>query len=144
MFKAAAKPKCLSTDASMSAGTLRLFGEPIWTLEFPYARIAGNRAMLHFHVKYKNLSALNVTVPISQKITMNLDGAARRMKNLTHPNLKWRKGNYAIIHSNAQTVEVITKLIPICVHSGDINSTGSGNKRNMLRSMKTGSSQFVL
>jgi len=144
MFKAVAKPKRSSTDASISAGTLWLFGEPIWTLEFPYARIAGNRAMLHFCVKYKDLSALNITVTTSQKITANLGGAARRMKNLTHPDLKWRKGNHAFIHSNAQTVEVITKVIPFCVHSGDIDSTGSGNKRNMLRSMKTGSSQFIL
>ena len=144
MFKAAAKPKRSSTDASMSAGTLQLFGEPIWTLEFPYARIARNGAMLRFCVKYKDLSALNVMVPTSQKITANLGGAARRMKNLIHSNLKWRKRNHALIHSNAQTVEVITKLIPICVHSGDIDSTESGNKRNTLRSMKTGSSQFIL
>ena len=128
----------------MSAGTLWPFKEPIWTLEFSNARIAGNRAILCFHAKYKDLSVSNVTVPTSQKITVNLDGAARQTKNQTHPNLKQRKGSHALIHSNAQIAEVITKPIPICIYSGDIDSIESGNKRNMLRSMKIGSSQFVL
>jgi len=96
--------------------------------------------MLCFCAKYKDLSVSNVTVPTSQKITMNLDGVARQTKKQTHPDLKQRKGSHALIHSNARTAKVITKLIPICIHSGDIDSTRSGNKRNMLRSMKTGSS----
>ena len=128
----------------MSAGTLWPFKEPIWTLEFSNARIAENMAILCFYAKYKDLSVSNVTVPTSQKITVNLGGAARQTKNQTHPDLKQRKGSHALIHSNVQIAEVIIKPIPICIYSGDIDSIESGNKRNMLRSMKTGSSRFVL
>ena len=38
----------------------------------------------------------------------------------------------------------IIKLTQIYVHSGDIGLTGSGNRKSILRSMKTGPSQFVL
>jgi len=40
----------------------------------------------------------------------------------------------------------IIKQIQIYVHSGDIGLTGSGNRKrkSILRSMKTGPSQFVL
>jgi len=78
------------------------------------------------------------------KIIVNLDGITRQMKKQTPLNSKQRKGNHAHTHSNVQTVREITKLTQINVHSGGINSTGNGSRKNMLRSMKTGSNQFAL
>jgi len=71
---------------------------------------------------------------------MNSGGVAKQMKSTTLHNLKQRKGSYVLTHSSVRTAEEITKLIPICAHSGDIDLIGSGNKRSMLRSMKTGPS----
>ena len=105
--------------------------EPIWTLVFLNARIAGNGVTQCFHAKYKNQSTSNATVPTSQKTTANLNGIAKQTKSQTYSDLKQRKGSHVLIHSSAQTAKTITKLIPICVHSRGIDSTGSGNKRNI-------------
>jgi len=83
-------------------------------------------------------------VPTSPKTIANLGGVARRMTGSTLQGWKQRKENCALIHSNAQTIEEITKQIPTNVHFGDIGLIGSGNKKNMLRSMITDPSQFVL
>jgi len=80
----------------------------------------------------------------SWKITVNLDSAARRMKKQILLDSKQRKRNHAYICSNVQTVMVTTKLTQIYVHSGGIDSIRSGNRRSMLRSVKTGSSRFAL
>jgi len=80
----------------------------------------------------------------SQKTTMNSDDAARQMTRLTHQGWKQRRGSYALILSSAQTVEEITKQTPTNVRSGDTGSTENSNKENMLRSMKTDPSQFIL
>ena len=128
----------------MLANTLQQFEEPTWIWEFPNARIVGNRVMLCFHVRFKDLSASNAMVLTNQKITANLDSAVKWMRNLTYPDLKQRKESYALTLSNVQTTEAITKPTPTCVHSGDIGSIESGNKRNTLRSMKTGPNWFVL
>ena len=100
--------------------------------------------MLHFHARFKDPSASNATVPTNQKITANSNGAAKQMRNLTYSDLKQRKGSCALTLSNIQTAEAITKLTSTCVHSRGIGSTESGNKRNILRSMKTGPNQFIL
>ena len=78
------------------------------------------------------------------KIIVNLDGITRQIKKQTPLDSKQRKGNYAHTHSNVQTVREIIKLTQINVHSGDIDSTGNGSRKNMLRSMKIGSNQFAL
>jgi len=80
----------------------------------------------------------------SQKITMNLDSAVRWTKKQILLDSKQRKRNYAHIHSNVRTVRATIKPTQICVRSGGIDSTRSGNRRSMLRSMKTGSSWFTL
>jgi len=87
---------------------------------------------------------LNTIVPTSPKTTANLGGVAKQTKSPTLHNLKQRKGSYVLTHSSVRTAKEITKLIPICIHSGDIDSIGSGNKRSTLRSVKTGPSQFIL
>ena len=144
MFKVAAKPKHSSTDASMLANILWQFKGPTWIQEFPNARIAGNGVMLYSHARFKDPSTSNAMVLTNLKTTANLGGAAKQMRNLTHPDSKRRKESHALTHPNAQTAEVIIKPTPTCVHSGDIGSTESGNKRNILRSMITGPNQFVL
>ena len=138
MFKAAAKPRYLSTDVSMLANTLWQFKEPTWIQKFPNARIARNGVMLCFHTRFKDPSVSNVTVLTNQKTTTNSDGATKQIRSLTHPDLKWRKESHALTLLNVQTAEVITKPTPTCVHSRDIDSIESGNKRNILRSVKTG------
>jgi len=70
---------------------------------------------------------------------MNLDGVARQTRRQILHALKQRKGSCVCICSNAPIVRAITKWIQIYVHSGDIGLTGNGIRRNMLRSMKTGS-----
>ena len=97
-----------------------------------------------FHAKYKDLDVLNAIVPTSPKTTTNLGGVAKQTESPTLHDLKQRKGSHVLTHSSVWTAEEITKLIPICVHSGDIDLIGSGNKRSMLRSMKTDPSRFVL
>ena len=94
--------------------------------------------------KFKNQNTSNVMVPTSQKTTMNSDGVARQMTRLTHRGWKQRRGSHALILSSAQTVEEITKQTPTNVCSRDIGSTENGNKENMLRSVKTDPSRFVL
>jgi len=85
-------------------------------------------------------SAMDCTDP---KTTKNLGGAAKRMRRRTSLILRLRKATHVLIHSNTLIAEAITKLTPTSAHSGDIDSTGSGTKRNMLRSMKTGSNRFA-
>ena len=120
------------------------FKEPIWIQASYNARIAGNGITQHSCAKYKDLDVLNAMLPTSVKTTANSGDVAKQMKSPTLHNLKQRKGSYVFTHSSVWTAEEITKLIPICICSGDIGSIGSGNKRSMLRSMKTGPSQFVL
>ena len=99
--------------------------------------------MQHSLAEYKDLSASNAIVLTNQKTIVNLDGIVRQMKKQTPLNLKQRKWNHVNTCSNIQTVRETTKLTQINVCSGGIGSTKSGNRRNMLRSMKTGSGQFT-
>jgi len=75
---------------------------------------------------------------------MNLGGAAKRMRRQTHHISRQRKVNHALTHSNALIVGAITKPTPTSAHSGGINLTENGTKRNTLRSVTTGSNRFAL
>ena len=55
-----------------------------------------------------------------------------------------RKVNHAYTLSSTLIVGGTTKLTPTNSLSGDTDSIENGNKRNMLRSVKTRSSQFAL
>ena len=144
MSKLAVRPKCLSTDASMLADILQPFKEPTWIQASLNARIAGNRITQLSCAKYKDLDVLNAIVPTSPKTTVNLGSIAKWTKCPTLHDLKQRKRSHVLTHLSVWTAEEITKLILTCVHSGDIDSIGSGNKRSTLRSVKTGPSRFVL
>jgi len=75
---------------------------------------------------------------------MNLGGAAKPMRRQTHLASRQRKANHAPTHSNALIVGAITKPTPTSAHSGGIDSTENGTKRNMLRFMTIRSNQFAL
>jgi len=55
-----------------------------------------------------------------------------------------RRAIHALTRSNALIVGEITKPTPTYAHSGGIDSTENGTKRNMPKSMKTGSNRFAL
>jgi len=107
------------------------------------AKTTGSGVMQHSLAEYKDLSVSNAMVLTNHKTIVNLDGAARQMKKQTPLNLKQRKWNHVHTCSNIQTVRETTKLTQINVRSRGIGSTKSGNRRNTLRSMKIGSSQFT-
>ena len=128
----------------MSADILWPFKEPTWIWMSLNAWIAGNGITQLSCAEYKDLGTLNAIVLTSPKTTMNLGGVAKQTKNPTLHNLKQRKGSHVLTHSSVRTTKKITKLIPTCVHSRDIDSIGSGSKRSTLRSMKTGPNRFIL
>ena len=97
-----------------------------------------------FLAESKVLSASSVMALTNPKTTMNLDGIARLTRRRTLLTLRQRKANYAHTLSSALIIRGTTKPTPTNAPSGDTNSTENGNKRNMLRSVKTGSSQFAL
>ena len=115
-----------------------------WTQAYPNVRIAGSGVMWLFLAESKVPSVLSVMALTNPKTTVNLGDVARLMRRWTLLASRQRKANHAHTLSNALIAGRTTKLTPTNVHSGDTNSTENGNKRNMLRSMKTESSQFAL
>jgi len=81
---------------------------------------------------------------ISQKIIVNLVGAAKPTKKQTHCTLKLKKVNYVHTHSSVLIVEAITRWTPIYVPFGNTGSIMNGTIKILLRSMKTGQNQFIL
>jgi len=102
------------------------------------ARIAGNGDTQCSCAEYKDLGVLNAIVSTNLKTTTNSGGVAKRTKNPTLYDLKQRKRSHVLTHSSVRIAKEITKLTPTCVRSGDIDLIGSGSKRSMLRSVKTG------
>ena len=111
---------------------------------FCNARIAGNRVTQLSCAESKDQNASNVMVLTSPKTIANLDGVVRLITRSIPRGWKRRKVTYVLILSNVQTVKEITKLILTNVRSGDTDLTESGIKENILRSVKTDPSQFVL
>ena len=74
---------------------------------------------------------------------MNLAGITRPTKRLTHYTLKPRKVNCIYTLSSVPIVKVNIRRTLQHVHSGRTASIENGTRRNTLRSMKTGSTQFV-
>jgi len=81
--------------------------------------------------------------PINQRIITNLAGAARPMKRLTHNTLKLRKMNYVCTPSSVLIVEANIRQTLLHVHSGRTTSIENDIRRNTLRFMKIGSTQFI-
>ena len=75
---------------------------------------------------------------------MNSGGTAKQMRRQTLYGLRLRKVIHTLTCPNALIVGAITKLTPTNAHSGGINSTENGTKRNTPRSVKTRSNRFAL
>ena len=107
-------------------------------------KIVGNRDILLFHVESRDLNVSNVMACTSLKIIVNLIGVAKPMKKQFYCVLKQKKVNHVHIYSSVQIVEAITRQTPIYICSGSAGSITSGIRKSILRSMKTGQSQFIL
>ena len=113
-------------------------------LVFPNAKIVGDGDIQFFHVEHKGPNASSVIAFINWKTTASLAGVVKPMRKQTPLISKPKRANHAPIPSNVQIVMVIIKWIQLHVHSGKIDSIRNGSKRNIWRSMKTGSSQAIL
>jgi len=74
---------------------------------------------------------------------VNLAGAARPMKKLTHYISKPKKANHACTLLSVLTIEINIRQTLQHVHSGRTALIESGTRRSTLRSVKTGSTQFI-
>ena len=128
----------------MLATSLQLSEKPTWTLEFHSAKIVGSGVTWHSPARSKELSTSNVMVHTNQNTTENLVDVAKPTLRSTHWGWKPRKASCVLIRSSVWTAMVITKLTPTYVRSGGTDLTGSGTKRNILRSVSTGSNLFIL
>ena len=143
-IRAEAKLGASSISALTLAGILLLSEGLTWTQACPNAKTAGGGDMQPFLAKSKILSMSSAMVYTNLRTTMNLGGAAKRTRRQTHLISRQRKANHALTRSNALIVGAITKLTPTSAHFRGINSIENGTKRNMPRSMTTGSNQFAL
>ena len=100
--------------------------------------------MQPFLAKSKVPSVSSAMVYTNLRTTMNSGGAAKQMRRQTHLISRQRMANHALTCSNALIVRAITKPTPTSAHSGGINSIENSTKRNMPRSVTTGSNQFAL
>ena len=143
-LKAEQKQKILSIGV-LTSEVLLLLLDPLMLIPVSSnVKIVGDRDTQLSHAEFKSPNVSNAMDPINWKTIVNSDGVVKQMKNWTLPDSKQRKGNCVPIRSSARTVGETIKPIPSNILSGNIVSTENGNKRNMSRSVKTGSSQFIL
>ena len=80
---------------------------------------------------------------INLKTTANLVGAAKQMIRSVHHASKLKKANHACMFLSVQIAEVTIRQTLTYVCSGNIGLTRNGTTKRLLRSMKTGLSQFA-
>jgi len=80
---------------------------------------------------------------MNQRTIVNLASVARPTKKLIHHILKPKKANCAHTHSSVSIVEANIRWTLQHVHSGRTISIESSTRRSTLRSVKTGSNQFI-
>ena len=100
--------------------------------------------MPHFCVEFKEPGVSNAMAHTSQNTIGNLVGTARPMTKSTHQDSKLKRVNLAPTYSNAKIVVETILPTPINACFGIIGSTGSGIRKNILRSMKIGLNQSIL
>ena len=144
IIRAVTKLSALSTGALTSAGISLLLEGRTWIQASSNAKTAGSGDMLPSLAESKVPSVSSAMDHTDPKTTKNLGSAAKWMKRWTPLVSRQRKMTYVLIHSSILIVGVITKLTPTSAHSGNIDSTGSSTKRNILRSVKTKSNRFAL
>ena len=118
--------------------------EPTWTLEFHSAKIVGSGVTWHSPARSKELGVSNVMVCTNRNTTENLVGVVKPTPRSTHWGWKPRKASHVLIRSSVWTAMVTTKPTPTCVRSGGTDLTGSGTKRDTLRSVSTDPNLFIL
>jgi len=106
---------------------------------YPNAKTARGGDTQPSLAKSKTPSMLSAMVHTNLRTTKNLSGAAKQTRRQTLCISRLRKVIHAFTHSNALIVGAITKLTPTSAHFEGINSTENDTKRNMPRSVKTGS-----
>ena len=143
MLRAVQEPKISSIDASMSESRLQQLEELMLTQESPNAKIAGDGDIQRSLVGSKDQSVSSVMVPTNRRTTMNSVGVAKPTKRQTCFALKLKRANLTRIPSNAPIAKETIKQTQIHVCFGRTALIESGTWRNILRSMKTESSQFV-
>jgi len=114
-----------------------------WTPGFHNVKIARNEVISCSCVESKELNVSSVMGLTNLKIIVSSAGVVKLTQRRTPLALKQRKVNHVLIHSNVLTVKATIKQTQTHVPFGDIDSTESGTRRSMLRSMKTGPNQFV-
>ena len=144
IIRVVTKLSASSTGASMSASISLLLEGQTWTWASSNTKTAESGDILPSLAESKVPSALSAMDHTDPKTTENLGGVAKWTKRQTPLISRQRKMTHVLIHSSVLIAGAITKLTPTSAHSGDIDSTGSGTKINMLRSMKTGSNRFAL
>ena len=135
--------KVSSISASTSEGTLWQLGLLMWTLESHSVKTAEDKITRLFHVGSKVQSVLSAMNPTNQRTIVNSAGVVRPTKKLIHHISKSRKANCACTHSSVLIVEANIRWTSQHVHSGRTISIESGTRKSTLRSIKTGSNQFV-
>ena len=122
---------------------MRQLGLLMRTLESYSVKTAGDGITRLFHVGSKVQSASSVMDLTNWRTIVNSAGIPRPMKKLIHYTSKLKKTNYACTHSSVPIVEVNIRRTPQHVHFGGTISIESSTRRSILRSVKTGSNQFV-
>ena len=117
---------------------------PTWTPVYRSAKTAGNGTTLRFRAGFKKPDVSNAMVHTSQNTIGNSVGTTRPTTKLTHYDSRQKKGNLAPTHSSAQTVAATILPTLINARFGATGSTGSGIRKNTLRSVKIGLNQSVL
>ena len=107
-------------------------------------KTVGNGDISPFLAEFRILNALNVMACTSLKIIANLVGVAKPMKKQTHYVLKLKNVNHVYTYLSVQIVKAITMQTPIYVYSGSTGLIANGIRKSVLRSVKTGQSQFIL
>ena len=82
-------------------------------------------------------------VYINLKTTANLVGTAKQITRSIHHTLKLKKANHACMFLSVQIAKVTIRQTLTYVCSGNIGLTGNGITKRLLRSVKTGLSQFT-
>ena len=138
------KAKCLINRCFNVSRYITTIRDANMNLGVPQCKNCWKWGHATFSCRIQGSKCIKYNGPTNWKITMNLDSVVRQMRRQTLLDSRWRRENHVCTCSSAQTVGRTTKLTQTNIPFGGTNSIESGSKRNTPRSVKTGSSQFVL
>ena len=99
--------------------------------------------MLSYHIGFKKQNVSSAMVHINLKTTANLVGITKQITRSIHHASKLKKANHACMFLSVQIAKVTIRQTLTYVCSENIGLTGNGTTKRLLRSMKTGLSQFT-